>query len=496
MEIDSMTDATTGPSELQRNVPRAEVPAAGSDATEKVVPPVPPSNETELSESSEEKGDPMVEMFIRVALRGALELREHLRLDETNFVRVSGQAHADGRAYVMYAMLDEAQKAGLHLILLKELFERDEIDPHADLESRLIVTHVLEDARARTRRLVEAFVRLVLFESTNEQAYYRHFLATEELRDAIYQNEDLEEFHGARYANLDESIRWSAERCVELQAGVDFSRVWYLKRATPIPTPLPSPRELLRYLTVPSMRDMIKLALPRMTPNEKLAVGLTYDDAYSRPSEGVHFSPMSKAHELREGEDHGGVTRVGLLTVALLDRVSRLLGQPEAPLLKKMTDALARSEAPRFMRDVTDRSLNVGDFMLAYGNLAEVVEVKTSPYGYRVYRGRYLADRPLPGIDEDWFLARGVVRLYSRDAFLRALDANDNPIVEEIRPKLRELPPNELQPLLRETFVRLWPLIGPHILADLKARADKQRVEAKEQRRQRMSKKTSTSDSA
>jgi hypothetical protein len=46
---------------------------------------------------------------------------------------------------------------------------------------------------------------------------------------------------------------------------------------------------------------------------------------------------------------------------------------------------------------------------------------RQSPFGYEVYRVAYLAERPLPGIDDDWMLAEHVVRFYTEETFLEKM---------------------------------------------------------------------------
>jgi hypothetical protein len=176
------------------------------------------------------------ELFIDFGLRGGMELKTYLGVSEQMFVHTAGQAAADSRAFVLYAALDEMQKAAVHLMRFQELLSDEDVPPLSAPESRLLHFAIIEELGARERRLVEVLVNLVLFSTTNEQPYYRHFLMLEELADMLRANDDLGEFQGVRSVNLDSLITRQASRIIQEQRHVDFARAWYLDgKKKPIP---------------------------------------------------------------------------------------------------------------------------------------------------------------------------------------------------------------------------------------------------------------------
>lgn len=436
-----MNDDPPTPSEAEPHQPGSS--AADSDRAE--------------GESDAAKSGSRVELFLAFGWPGASELRALLPMDEEMFIRVSGIAHPDGRAYILYGALDEVEKALMQLMRLQDWIEGKRADPGEDRLSRLAITHIVEEERARARRLIELLVLLVLFETTNENPYYQHLIAVEELRDHLYHNLDLEEFHGARSANVDYSVHWTTERVIERQKEIDIRRAWYLQNRVRLSSsPRLSPRKLSRRLKAPSMRDLIKAALPLMSAHEKIHFGTSYDEAYSHPSESVHFGVIPNAHSLGEDADVGGATRVGLLAMNILDRVHRLLGRPSAPLVEKIVAGLAHPRAPEYLFMWTQREIEVGDFVLAGRHLAEVLEIQTSDFGNRSYRIRFLAERPIPDILEDWYQARYVYRLYNRGEVLRKLDRFGDKLPPAVVALMRSARPEELQLLLREIMPTVW----------------------------------------
>ena len=439
--------------------------------------PVPDESDVERAEDAEQpiEASDRWKSFIDLGIRGAEELRAHLGVDENLFVRVAGQAVGDPKGYVLYAALDEVQKTAMHMMQLAELLSGDDVSPSADRMARLVITSIVEQQRARERRLVEVLVNLVLFSDTNEPEYYRHLLMLEELESMLYENDDIEEFHGARSANIDASIAAQAAWIVRVQPNIDFQRAWYLDpKAKPIPAGAVAPKRLRSdHVKLSTVRTRIRRAIPMMTPSEKLAAGITYGEAYGAPSEAVHFAMNAKPYLLRDGLETALMTKLGLLVSAVLVRCHRLLGMPDAKIVALVGHASDRSDgdvAGTLVGRLIQRDIASGDFVVVNGDLAEVLEVRVSTYGHQSFRIQYLAERPLPDVGEDWFPARYVRRLFARSQALAGMDAlwRKHALDPALLQRIRESPPNELQDALRESLRKLWPALRlvidrPHI---------------------------------
>jgi hypothetical protein len=348
---------------------------------------------------------------------------------------------------------------------LKDLSRGIEINPKTDRASRLIVESIREEAHARERRLVEVLVNLILFTTTNDHAYYRHFLMLEELCDLLHSNNNLEEFHGARSENIDWSVRQQVERIQHEENRVDFTRTWYLASTVrPLAGVTPTNTALLNHhAKFSTMRFRLKSAIPLMSPSEKLSAGANYATAYGRPSEGIHFSGNAKPYRTREGSDKAIVAKIGLLIMSILHRVHELLGKPDVPAIHSMLSSVERSNATNakdLLGKIADRGLECGDFVLAGGLLAEILEVKATNYGNKSYRVKFLAERPNPDLIEDWFPASYVQIFYPK-----ALVATDmqnqvqrGHLSHEDLAKLMENP-ELFQNALRKSVTQVWPLI-------------------------------------
>ncbi len=407
-------------------------------------------------EPREPEPDPKWDIPIDLSFKGASALRVLLSADEEMYLTAAGQSWADPRAYVLYTALDEVEKTAMYLLRLRDFMQGPELAPREDRITRLLVTHVVEEQHARVRRLLEVLVVLILFGETNDQEYYRHLLLLEELDDLVSANADLEEFYGARSANIDASIEHQVQWVRQVEPKVDVSRCWYLGERSPIgDPPTLRPGRILS-----SMRSRVRSAVATMTPVEKLLFGFSYGGMYGHASEVIHYAANRKDFRLRPGEEASAIGGLELLNFSILDRCHQLLGRPNVVVAKQLSAALERSAATRLLHLGTVRDIEVGDFVLAYGDLAEVLEIKESRYAYRSYRVRYLAEKPKPTIQEDWFPARYVQRFYTRAQFLSGLDrmVKEGKLPPDIATKLGCLSPAELQPILRESMVSTWKL--------------------------------------
>jgi hypothetical protein len=407
-------------------------------------------------EPREAKPDPKWDIPIDLSLKGASALRTLLAVDEDSYLTVAGQSWGDPRAYVLYTALDEVKKTAMYLVRLRDLLQGPELVPSEDRITRLLVTHLAEEQHARIRRLLEVLVLLILFDDTNDQEYYRHLLLLEELDDMVSANADLKEFYGVRSANIDESIEHQVEWIRQVEPKIDISRCWYLA----VRAPIGDPTSLRPGRTLSSIRSRVRAAMPAMTAGEKLLFGYSYGGMYGHASEAVHYSVNRRDFRLRPGEEISAVGSLGLLNFHVLDRCHRLLGMPEVPVATQLNDVLKRSHAGRLLHLATVRDISVGDFVLAYGDLAEVIEVEESRYAYRSYRVRYIAEKPKPTIQEDWFPARYVQCLYTKEQFLQGMErlVQVGKLPPDIAAKMGSLSPAELQPLLRESIATAWKL--------------------------------------
>ena len=392
----------------------------------------------------------------RALIRAGEDLRALLRVDEAGYRFVAGTAHGDARGYFLYAALDEIEKVGVAVMAWDEMIGNELIDPE-DAPTRVILERTLNEQSFWTRKTLEVLIDLVCFSQTNEDPYYRHLLLLRDLSQHVSIQQDLTTFYSAPSRNVEWSINRVFEEIRELETNkIDLGRVWYASRPlTAIPT---GPSGLLT-----SARARLQTALPLMYPHEKLTAGLSYARAYGSTSEDIHFRPQATLRDINSDAVAAGIDRVAVAAVAVIKRMQDLLDQVPSGINETLRDAFEGNEyLGQLLRRRTTGRAAVSEFVLAGGDLAEVVEVRESPFGYEVYNVIYLAERPLPGIDHDWLLAESIERFYTEEQFLQkmreAVAAGRTPA--DALERIEALPVEKRHDLIRESLVETWEHAG------------------------------------
>jgi len=305
-------------------------------------------------------------------------------VDETGFLRVAGRSHYDARAYYLYSVADELMAAGAAVFRWMELLEKME-KPYAKSD-RFWTESIAAEQSFRIRKLVEILADLINFRGTNEQSYYRHMLLLKDLRAARSTQQDLAQFHACSNENISSQVKRLADdaAAVEASGEIDLADCWYLTRRAPI-----SADELAHVSpgrVFSSARDRLKAALRRASADEKLALGISYDRLYGTVSGDIHFTPAGKL-DVNVDAVSLGTDQSGILGLHVIVAVQRLLGEAPGERSEAVQRLLDENPYPGELSNaMTQGSAAVGDFVLAYGALAEVLDTADSEFGYRSYR--------------------------------------------------------------------------------------------------------------
>lgn len=386
-------------------------------------------------------------------LDGGNELHNSLPVDEAGFLRVAGRSHYDARAYYLYSVADELMAAGAAVFRWMELLEKME-KPDAETD-RFWTESIGDEQSFRIRKLVEILTDLINFRDTNEQPYYRHMLLLKDLRAARSTQQDLSQFYACPNENIASQVKRLAEdsAAVEASGEINLADCWYLTRRRPM-----SPVDLASVSpgrVFASARDRLKSALHGASADEKLALGISYDRLYGTVSGDIHFTPAGKL-DVDVDAVSLGTDQCGILGLHVIVAVQRLLEEAPGERSEAVRRLLDENPYPGELSNaMTEGSAAVGDFVLAYGDLAEVLDTGDSEFGYRSYKVLYLDGSPMPNIAEDWFPAQNVRVLFSREQLDRRVEAGVN--AGHIPPAaLDTLRSGGGQKAFRESVVGLW----------------------------------------
>jgi hypothetical protein len=364
------------------------------------------------------------DFFVSAPLRAAERLRKALPVDEVGYRRVNALLHGDARAYYLYGVLDEVMKASMAGMRWIELLGDEPAGadaasgpakapdgPEAEGEEhlpRLMLESVIDEQEMWGRKLTEILLNLILFSTTNEQEFYRLYLACNEMDAYIGLQADFNEFFGCRSENVNATIDRLLGEIRRIKAQVDFTRAWFVADRVDFQQ-RPGLGKTLR-----NARQRFIRAQSVASPDLRLVLGGSYEVGYSTPSRSVHPNIGGPTREFTRATVDSNVGKVGLLALQIIAVAHDLTGiKPEGESVQ-VVNAVRRSEGPDRFRRGFQRVLDVGDIVFAYGDLCQIVETAKSKHGNTSYKVRYLIRPALPGVGEDWFPNRYIQLLYRR----------------------------------------------------------------------------------
>ena len=279
-----------------------------------------------------------------------------------------------------------------------------------DQIDRILLSSILSEVRLSQRKLLEVLVTLINFSTTNEDLYYEHFLFLAQLEEILAAQADFREFYNAQSSNLRYQIEEARSSIERLESDrPDLATAWYRRG-------IEKPGVVFR-----SVRQRLLSALRQCTDRERAALGFAYG-RYSALSQHAHFTPPS----LRRAETISGfssaIDAIGILGMLTLLRCADLAGTTTGGLISQLQQVV---DDDAYTQDLVRRQsygeFEVGDIVVVFGYLGQVIETSTSRYNYRAFRVVFLDDRPISSIIDDWFRPSEIQRLFDADTLLTEL---------------------------------------------------------------------------
>lgn len=395
-------------------------------------------------------------LFIDAPITIAGSLYRQLPIDEQGFTRVAAIAWEDGRAYYLYGAADELCKGGTAVMRWGEFLSGPDDEVADDLQerhiNRLVLEAVLDEQRMWQRKLVEWLTNLICFSATNEQAYYRLFLASQAYDCALAELADLSTYYSCDSANTRVGLGWIRERVARDMPAVDPRKCWFLRREVFKKLPEQPGRMFA------SMARRFSRAMKEASADERLCLGVSYLGGFGESSWSLH-PVIAHPHVptcVRDVQRH--LKRVSLLCMNIVNRAHQLAGLQPLGLAKQVCEHFAmRSEAGSILAQRYQPGYEEGDLVLAMGHLADVLEKRVSEYGLESYRVKFLVRGPLEETPEDCVPADSTYTIlrksWSRE-YLRH-HWSKLPETQDLLPLLDSRTDEELTALLKAELIKL-----------------------------------------
>ena len=342
-------------------------------------------------------------MFCRLVILGPAEILERVATPSEGARRFRAFDAQNARDFFLFRCLIEVQKAGIAMqraIAFLDRFDSLDESARANAFNLLDVEAFVAEFSVWHRKLVEVLFRLIGFWSTNDVAYYHHYLLVAELEGILFEQMEQRDFFASFSEYRRHEIDLLALRLEELVAtgAVEITRCWYVSTG--------SFNDHLRRRRAPlsaSVKALAQFALRNAKPAERQSLGYCYRYAFSMPSETIHFSSLPTERKLDIRRLEVTCFQIAFLAFSVIARVEALWGMA---VDREACNTARRAAERGNIVGAFEQRAEVGDFVVvtmaadrAY--IAEVLEIFRSEYGNESYRIKYLADKPHPDVTED-----------------------------------------------------------------------------------------------
>ncbi len=302
----------------------------------------------------------------------------------------------DAKKLYLYGCARQVVKASMVLLHNEEFILEKPKKEDIDSTGRAILESVIDEQNIIIRKHIELLVNLINFTNYNKKEAYRIFLNLENLEHFLGRQSDFKSFYENKSENIDFSISNFVERINNDLKVLGTSSLFFLKEDW---------SKRVMSFTLPlfkSARQRYMLALSTATAEEKIVIGVSYDALFSDISVSAHATAGSRIQErhYKFSNIRNNISMISMLGQHIMNRANQLMGFVDPENLMEKMQKEATSEAPKLLANAM-KVFETGDIVLAMGDLAEIVEIKVSKYGYSSCRVKFLTKPPIDEIPED-----------------------------------------------------------------------------------------------
>lgn len=342
-------------------------------------------------------------------------LLRSLPIKEESLRFIASYSHADAKSYYVYAVVSEVLSSCMSCMRVASWIDDSEEEivfgyPKMNAGNETIsgsrVSHLLHESvidefEVRFRKLQEYLCNLICFSDTNEQGYFQLFFAGEALSDIKYANQDITEFFGNPIENFNSQSSDLLDRCKVLIKGLNKDKCWFLKPGINFDSKLDQN-------IMSSYRQRYKKALSIATDGEKIVLGPTYKVGYGGSSKSAHALVDEHFKDYSFNDVKHTINKVPVICLNILFRAFEIANVECPKNFKDILDCASSGEgATEGIGNVTRRNLDIGDLVTTdLSDVAEILKVHTSSYGYKSYYVRYLINPKIKEISEEWLPPR------------------------------------------------------------------------------------------
>lgn len=342
-------------------------------------------------------------------------LLRNIPIKEDSFRLIASFSHADARSYYLYAVVSEVLSSCMSCMRVASwmgdseeeiMFGYPKINAGNETISGGRVSHLLnrsiiDEFEVRFRKLQEYLCNLICFSEANDQKYFQLFFAAEALSDIKYANQDIAEFFGNPIENFNSQFTELLDRCKALIKDLDRNKCWFLNPSINFDSKLE--RNIMS-----SLRQRYKKAISIATSGEKVVLGPTYKVGYGGSSKSAHALVEDHFRDYTLDDVKHAINKIPVICLNILLRAFEIASIECPQNFKDILESARSGEgATKGIENVTQRNLDIGDLVTTDGSdVAEILRIHLSSYGYKNYYIRYLINAKIKEISEEWLPPR------------------------------------------------------------------------------------------
>ncbi|MDG0815820.1 SH3 domain-containing protein [Bdellovibrio svalbardensis] len=370
------------------------------------------SEQTKTSKRSR-FSDKSLDVLVTMIFQGIKDVSTHIKMDEVGYIRIAATAHSSVKDFFLYGCTDEVMKVATAALRWSELLSESKEDliqqDVTERVSRVVLEAIHDEMQMWNRKLTEILVDQILFKTTNDQEYYKLYFYCSSLETLRRVQKDFKEFYGFESGNVQHQIDYDISAIKSILSNIDIKRAWFLDKGFDPKKFDTNSKRILK-----SANARIKEAFALATPQQKLALGISYERGYSAPSRAIHASIGQFFGEV-SSEKAKALFGKNIVTArhVILGCHNLLETQPKG-LMGMMEKSEERDEAGDKVVKALSADYQLGDIVSAYGEICLVTDKRVSAFGYTSYEVEFLFKPMLPNLLKDYFPAQYIQMIAPR----------------------------------------------------------------------------------
>jgi hypothetical protein len=327
--------------------------------------------------------------FIKFLTRYPELLKMATGLDNESFSKLESSylSKFNSRERYIYDASLRIQQVGFFYMRADDLINSSKDDDFSSNTGLNLAISLEKELMMWLRSLHELFVYSFLFRSTSSDEYFRYYFLSRALEAFAKRAKNKKEFFGMDNLNQNEqpiNKILSEINLLETGGRIQGNKIWFVKENKQCSKFISSFKRRELSDIGNSYRSLFKIVLPKLTPSQRIALGLDYG-YYSELSEAIHNNIGGPKKSVKYSKDYFNTYLQILPLVAghIILNLSKILKKKSPDQLIDLEKLLIKGFDISIYK-LKKKKLSKSDYVLVNGTtLGRVLKVINTKYGYQ-----------------------------------------------------------------------------------------------------------------